>query len=307
MTVPKGGSVITQKGPTPTVQVDNQPAEVDKQYSLSKVDPIGRSEVLIYGPPGGGKTVTAATFPGPFRWLDADGGLKSVRWAFSAGKTSFKSLDDLVAYRPAEVLEGAYPLLPQALDKACDMMAYWFSDAEVGKWNTLVWDSATEVNLWAIYKALHLNGRFPNKNRPLSVSDDINKQAKAMLLTGQQDYKSAMGLFSGVLTDTRILCAKHGKNFVLICHEWTDENEDGQVLSYRPLLIGQLRDRVAKDFDDVWYCRIYKGAKGSEVKLQVHGDPRHVAKTRWGQVLKDEEEPDYQALVAKVKQFHNLP
>jgi hypothetical protein len=155
--------------------------------------------------------------------------LKSLRWAYKAGKTSLPSLgpESLQAYRPTE--EAGYPVNPRAFDLMTDMMAYWFSPEQVSQWNTLVWDSATEINLWAVYKGLHLNGQLPDKKKPLSTSDNINEQAKVLLLTGQQDWKSAEGLFMDVLMQARTECARHGKNLVIICHEWTETNEDGRV------------------------------------------------------------------------------
>jgi hypothetical protein len=71
--LPTGGSVLAGAGPAPTLHVPTEKAEVSKIYSLEDVDPIGRTEVLIYGPPGGCKTSLTATFPPPFRWIDADG------------------------------------------------------------------------------------------------------------------------------------------------------------------------------------------------------------------------------------------
>lgn len=307
MTAPQGGSILPGKGPAPTIGVPTQAAEIGRQYTLADVDPIGRTEALIYGPPGCGKTVLASTFPPPFRWLDADNGLKSIRWAYATGRTALTKLEDLVAYRPTEALDGMYPNFPKALDLACDMIAHWFSPGEVEKWNTLVIDSATELNAWAIYKGLHLNGQYPTKNKPLSKSDEVNEQAKAMLVTGEQDYKSAMGLFMGVITDIRIDCAKFNKNLVLLCHEWKDfeETDNGgqRLIACAPLLIGQLRTRIAKDFDDIWYMQVFNG---TEYKITATSSPTTVAKTRWGSIPDLMKEPDYRKILERVKAFHKI-
>lgn len=302
MTASAGGSILP-KGPTPTLSVPVGKPETEKVYSLEDIDPIGRTEVLIYGPPGGCKTSLAATFPPPFRWIDADNGLKSLRWAYKAGNTSLHCLGPhcLRAYRPVE--HERYPVNPEALDRMCDMIAHWFSPGEVDQWQTMVWDSATEINLWAVYKGLHLNGQLPDRKKPLSTSDTVNEQAKTLLLTGQQDWKSAEGLFMAAVMDARVDCAKHGKNLVLICHEWTDTGDDGRVLRYLPYLIGQLRTRIAKDFDDVWYTQLFNG---KDAKVQMHGDPMHVTKTRWGNIQGIQDDFDYRKMLAKVKAYHGI-
>lgn len=305
--LPEGSSMLVKPGPAPTLKLPTEKAEVEKLYSLEDIDPVGRTEVLIYGPPGSCKTMLWSTFPPPFRVIDADLGLKTLRWAYQAQKTALHCLQShcLQAYRPVE--QGTYPINPEALDRMCDMMAYWFSPGQVDQWQTLVWDSATEVNMWAIYKGLHLNGVLPDPKKALSTSDSTNEKAKTLLLTGQQDYKSAQGLFMSVLNDTRVECARHNKNFVLVCHEWTEGTEDREgrfiVQRYEPWLIGQLRTRVAKEFDDVWYTQLFNG---KEAKVQMHGDATHITKTRWGQITDIEKDFDYRRMVEKVRKFHGI-
>lgn len=284
--------------------------DIGAQYTLADVDPIGRTEVMIYSAPGKGKTVMAATFPPPFRWLAADGAtsLKSLAWAFKAGKTSITDpKTDLVAYSPTEDLsKGAYPSKPIAFDRTCDMIGHWFSPGEVDKWKTLVIDPLTEISEWCMYKGLSLNTQLPDPKKPLSGSHGINEKAKARIVTGQQDFKSAMALLEGFISDVRVDCSKHNKNLVVLCHEWTETNEDGQVIRYEPLLIGQLRQRMPKSFDDVWYIEMFTGANGPDPKVQVHADPRHICKSRWGTALSSSEDPDFRKMIAKVKAFHGL-
>lgn len=304
-----GSSVILTPS-TPTRLTPAMAAEVGELFTLADVDPIGRSEVLIYGSPGSGKTVTAATFPPPFRWVAADGqsSLKSLRWAVKAGLASFTDLTQLVAYAPAESIKGRYIDKPRAFNQMTDMIDYWFKPEQVEGWSTLVLDSFTEINSWALDLGLDLNNQFPTPNKPLSTSDKINRQAMTRIITGQQDYKSAMGLIEGFLRNVRVECAKHDKNLVILCHEWQDtaEGQDGQtvVTAVRPLLIGQLREKVSKDFDDVWHMEKYSKAAGIEVKVRMHGDNKVLAKSRWGTVMPREVDADYRKMIAEVKKFH---
>lgn len=293
----------------------SSPAKSDDsdEITLADVDPIGRSEILLYGPPGSGKTIVASTLPGPHRWLDADKGTKSLVWAVKSGHSAIKDMvKDIKIFRPSEELEGQYPSrkpgVTSAFDKMTDKMDFWFG-TDVDNWQTLVIDSFTEINEWALNKGLFLNERLPSTQRPLSTSERVNLQAKFRILTGQQDYKSAMGLCDGFITDVRIECEKHNKNLVVICHEWaeTRDKDDGteEVVRYLPLLIGQLRTRLPKSFDDVWYCRVDSSSKPPKATVQMLSDPRHYAKTRWGTIVEREEPADYRLLIEKVRKFHN--
>lgn len=306
-----GASVITTPI-TPTRLTPAMEAEVGSLFTLADVDPVGRTEALIYGPPGSGKTVIAATFPPPFRWIAADGqnSLKSLRWSVKEGIASFSDLSQLVGYAPAELVKGRYIAKPQAFNQMTDMIDYWFKPAQVDSWQTLVLDSFTEINSWALDLGLDLNNQYPTATKPLSTSDKVNRQAMTRIITGQQDYKSAMGLIEGFLRNVRVECARHGKNLVIICHEWQDtaEGSDGSVVvtAVRPLLIGQLRDKVSKDFDDVWHMEKYNKGTGIELKVRMHGDNKTLAKSRWGTIMAREVDPDYRKMIAEVKKFHGL-
>jgi hypothetical protein len=309
MTAPTGTSAFVSSI-APTKLVPNEPALVDQQFTLADVDPIGRMEALIYGPPKSGKTVITGTFPPPFRWLAADGqsSLKSLRWAYKAGLTSLTDMKDLVAFVPHEQVKGRYISTAQAFNQMQDMTSFWFSEPERDKWQTLVIDSFTEVNDWALDLGLGLNKIYPKPDKPLSTSDEINRRAMTRLVTGQQDYKSAMGLIEGYLRNIREESARWNKNLVILCHEWQDTSEDKDgnqiVTAIRPLLIGQLREKISKSFDDVWHMEKYNKGTGIEIKVRMHGDNKTLAGSRWGSIMPREVEPDYRKMIAEVKKFH---
>ncbi len=307
--LPTSGATV-RTAVTPTTIVPSEPAEVSKQFSLADVDPIGRTEALIYSAPGGGKTVLAGTFPAPFRWLAADGmtSLKSLRWAHKLGKTSIQDLSkDLIAYAPHEIIKGRYIEKPQAFNLMQDMISYWF-EHDSANFETLVLDSFTEINTWALDLGLGLNNQYPKPDKPLSTSDKVNRSAMVRLLTGEQDYKSAMGLIEGFVRNIRVEAARHNKNLVFLCHEWKDvyEKDDGTtvVQAIQPLLIGQLRTRVTKNFDDVWYLEKLQSSSGPEITANLQGSTVAIGKSRWGSIIPRMKDPDYRRMIEEVKKFH---
>lgn len=313
MTAPRtGGSMVS--GDMPTKHEAGLKVSRDDEFTMADVDPIGRTEVMIYGPPGCGKTVMAATFPKPFRWLAADGqnALKSVRWAIKAGKSTITDLvNDMRGYVPHEVYQGKgmYVDTPKAFHDMNDRIDRWFSKEDVDTWQTLVIDTATELDEWSLNLGLKLNNQLPTANKPLSDSHKINTTAKARIIVGQQDYKSSQALFYGFMNDLRGGCAAHNKNLVVLCHEYVETDDDGNVMRYLPLLNGQLRQRLPKSFDDLWYMNVYNG---KDFKIQMHPDPRHPVKSRWGQVFMKEGQPvkevdaDFRSMMAEVRKFHGL-
>lgn len=312
--IAKVEKTITQiRGRMPTKPVPSEPVDEGEFYSLADVDPIGSQfEALFYGAPKTGKTCMAAQWiRPPFRWLDADGGLKSVRWAVKEGLTQIKDLNkDLIAARPIEQQDDATGYRKaEAFDKTCDIIDHWMNK-DRDNWNTLVIDSFTEINEWAISKGLVLNASLPSENRPLSGSHKINLKARTRLIVGQQDYKSAQGLCSDFLNDTRVDCTKYGKDLIVICHRWTEEERDEhtgsrRVIAYMPLLIGQLRERMTTAFNDIWYFEMRRGTKGPECHIQFHADAKKYAGTRWGNCLNVTEPAIMKDIIAKVKTYHD--
>lgn len=306
-----GTSVIT--GPaTPTKNIANERAEVDNIFDLNSVDPVGRTQVMIYGPPKTGKSVFASTFPGDLRWIAADGAtsLKSLLWAMKSGKSAITDKKQIKAYAPTEIIKGSYIGAATAFNRMQDMIWYWFKPDQVDLWETLVLDSFTEINVWALDLGLGLNQQYPKPEKPLSTSDKVNRLAMTRLVTGEQDYKSAMGLIEGFLRNVRTECAKHDKNLVVICHEWQDKTKDRDgneiVSAIAPLMIGQLRTKVAKDFDDVWHMEKYNEAGGPKIMVNMNGSAKVIGGTRWGSIFLKEQEPDYRKLIAEVRKFHGM-
>lgn len=248
--------------------------------------------VLVYGEPGTMKTVGAHMWPRT-RTLDFDNGMKSVFWAIREGLV--KKKPEEIVYKTLIELQRKSGLVTQseAYDFACDAIDEWMKTPD--DFDTIIVDSGSSLTEFAINKAMEENARME-----LSQSKSKSRSAGFRIMA-IQDWGSAMNMFQQFMDWVRSL----NKNVVLICHEYQETNDDGAVMRIQPLLIGQLRQKIAKDFDEVWYSFKEGTRNNVEFKLQTIGDSRRMAKSRLG-CLSPVEEWDFYAIRKKVADYYDI-
>jgi len=262
---------------------------------------VKRLHVLIYGPPGTAKTVISHQLPNT-RTLDFDDGMQSVEWAIKAGVLKRK-LEEIV-YRtilpPKNARSGA-----SVLDIATDTLDEWVADEDIPPeewdrpypqfWDTLIIDSASPLTDAVILKGLKENDRLK-----LSKSWSQYREGGVIPMK-QQDWGSASSLFSQFINYARSI----GKNVVLICHEYHNTDEEGNLLSVDPLLIGQLRQKLPGSFDEVWYTRVEGTRQEPKYVFQTTPDPKHRLRSRLG-CLDPIEDTDFSKIKRKVARFYGV-
>lgn len=239
--------------------------------TLESYRPTGGLHVLVYGPPGSGKTVFAHTFPRT-RTLDFDNGMGSVAWAIREGIID-KDLKDVVYETIHEKhLDKGVVTRASALDWATDTLDKWLEDRD--EWDTLIVDSATALNEAVINKGLEANAKLR-----LSKSKDEAKSLGFRVMK-MQDWGAGMNLFSQFIEWIR--ADLWDKNIVLVCHEYQNTNDSGSLIAIEPALIGQLRQRVAKDFSEVYYAEVTGTKAEPKFQLMTRQASRYVCKSRLG-------------------------
>lgn len=261
-----------------------------KDQTLDDLDDDAPLQILWWGPPKSGKTVAAHTFPRT-RTLDFDRGMQSVMWGIRSGYID-KDPEDVVyrtiqEERTEDLFEASWPDF--ALDRATDTFDEWMNESD--QWDTLIVDSATMLSEYCINKALyqldkHMDGFTESVQRSKSLGFRV---------MGRQDWQPAMSLFEDFINMVRGI----DKHLIVIAHEYEETNEEGRVTGKYPLLIGQLRQRVPKDFDEVYFQNVEGTKKTPKYITQTQEDNKHIAGSRLGFLDYKEENLTYETIMRK--------
>ncbi len=270
---------------------------------LSSAKSGRRLQLLIYGPPGTWKTVNAHHLPRT-RTLDLDNGLQSVEWAILAGKLD-KKLEDIV-YRtilPPHTLDDKKN---HVLQEAQDQLDFWLAEEDIPpeEWDRpyeQFWDTLIVDSLSALTEASIIHGLRENNRIEMSLSWEKMEKGGVRPMK-IQDWGSASILFMKFIH----YCRNSGKNLVLVAHEYSEIDSEGGVISLSPKVIGQLRQDLPKDFDEVWYAKI-KGTK-SDAKgiFQTQPDSMRRLRSRIG-CLDADEKADFSQIKKKIAKFYKVP
>lgn len=274
-------------------------------------DEIGRPKLtMIYGPPGGGKTVLASQYPAPQVWLDFDQGIDSIFWAVKKGICPHNFPDDFRFATPEDEWDSQFKLVRasgywQSVDKVND----WLSDEKIDTWRTLVIDPITTLNEMSMHAGLEISGRYPSPSKPYSTSGKATKES-GVLLIQIQDYKPAQSLIDQFARQLKKICKQHGKwvIFTAHLHERTKSGgvgDEPSVIGVEPQLFGKQRRELLKEFDEVYYINNEGTKVNPEFKIQTVGDSFTRAKSRFG-CLDPREPASFDNIRQKVKAFYGV-
>lgn len=239
--------------------------------------------ILLWGRPGSGKTVFAHNWPRS-RTLDLDQGISSVAWAIREGVIKDKKLSDIVYRQIAEKSKKGFVKSGEALDQVTETLDEWLEESD--EWDTLIIDSLTSLGEFAINESLDQMGTLKmSESRKISNSAGLRVMRK-------QDWGGAISLINGLIEWLRSEDFA-GKTIIMIAHEYVETNEAGSAVGYKPLTIGQLRDRLHVPFGEVYYMSVEGSKTKPKYVMQTQRDGLRDCKTRYG-CLEAKMETDYQ-------------
>lgn len=204
--------------------------------TVSRGDELpSRLSMLIWGPPGGGKTTLAATAPGKKLWInfDPDGpssivGLKAQHEGKETVLTNDIFVHDLSG-EPNKVIDGFKRDDHLGLGKV-------LADPDIGI-DTVVVDSLTRVSQMSLEHALATG----------------NHGRATIEKPGQSVYGARNALTYRVVVDLLTITKRYNKNIIFITHEAAPTtNDDGVVLFITMALGGQLPNLSAAQISEVW-------------------------------------------------------
>ena len=235
---------------------------------------------LLVGPPGSGKTTMSLTAPKPVLFLDVDNKLHKmvnaeeyikkgevIQWAIDEPLTEV-TLSRMASFDPGPASKVTVPRpkgyiqLAEMIDKLVETGCV-IDDKKIA---TVVLDSYTSMN----------------------------EHLKRLLMAANSTSTMTLPLYGTALTNFETLnntMLRLPANIIFICHESVDKDELTGKISFRPLIDGSMKEKIGKDFEEVYYLE--KTVMGDKVKFEALTLGNSMKSCRTSRVLPAKVEPDF--------------
>lgn len=246
----------------------------------------GRMRVLLWAPPGSGKTSLAGTFPGVV-FIDLDGGLKVLK---SKWYTEWLGKQpDLIGFETFDNTYDSYGVYT-------DTKGFWNAIKFINdlpksapETKTIVIDSLTVLQSLAMHVGIDAAGGAKR-----SQTKNAAKTSHTLLPT-QADFGAEMNVVEQFMTQL----VKLPYNIICTAHERETNSDSGAVIRREPYLIGSsIRALIAKWFDEVWYLDV--DMKGNRKLVTNQTNILRANKSRLG-VQNGLEDPTYAKIIQSTK------
>lgn len=237
-------------------------AEADEVLSklMARISPVAaapkRRKVLVYGEPGTGKTVFAATAPTPLV-IDVE-----------RGTTSLLNHEDLSSTAVMEFRSVAQ----------LELLIQKLGEGALPQYETIVIDSFSELqkrDLDDILAAASKTDASRNKFLPTGPDYNINTEHMRRIASSLRDLD---------------------RNVIVTCHVKEEKDDSTGRLLVRPNLTPKLAGTMAGIFDVVGYMSMNGTGDDAKRTLQVHPTNKVTAKTRIGGLSPVVENPTFTTL-----------
>ena len=235
------------------------------------------SFIFLYGPPGSGKTTLAASMTKlgyKVRFIDVDDKVRlmenlsqeikkdNIRVTPISSKLTETSMREAIMTPKIGLTKQ-----PQGYLEICDLITKYeemFARGESPSEQVLVKDSLTSQTEHMKRLISHIQGKI-----------HYTYDEWAIVLNNLEEYFYTMK--SLLKTETR----PGFEHVIIIAHETTERDETTGAIQTLPSLEGQMRHKVGKYFEEVYYCRVEipKGTTQPVYKVLTVSTERYTART----------------------------
>ncbi len=235
---------------------------------------------LLVGPPGAGKTTAAATAPGPVYFLDMDIKLHKMENL----KTKIAS-GQVVQWKPdARLFSGK---LESFVSGATNPQAKFVQQRAKGYMNL-----AKEID--RLDDSTIINGKQMG-TIVLDSFTSVEEHLKRLLMSANGVSTISQPLWGTVLTNYENLLNSFlnlkNVNVIVIAHQRPNKDELTGFISYTPLISGQMKDKIGKEFEEVYYLE--KTVKGNKAVYEMMTIGSAQKPCRTSRILEARVEPDF--------------
>ncbi len=198
---------------------------------------------LLIGPPGCGKTTVAATAPGPVLFLDMDNKIHKMNNIAAKIKSG-----QVIQWTPEERLfQGS---LSSFVESGTNPQAKYTQQKAKGYIKLAQVIDSLEQNK-CVYNGVKVNTVV------LDTYTSTEEHMKRLLMSANGVVTISQPLWGTILTNNENLISAllnlKDVNIIIIAHEQADKDELTGAITYKPLIGGQMKEKIGKDFEEVYY------------------------------------------------------